>query len=47
MKSVNDLDGEKIFGPSGSAAISGCDEEIEEIFGSYKESADDNSYVFF
>ncbi len=45
---MHDLDDEKNFGPSGSAASEGCDEEIEEIFGSYKDSEDDddNTYDF-
>ena len=45
LKSVQDLDDDKIFGPSGSVAFSGCDDEFEEIFGAEKESLDDSRYV--
>lgn len=31
MTSVNDSDDEKFFGPSGKAAMAGCDEEIKEF----------------
>ncbi len=49
LKSVHELDDEKIFGPSSRPAIVGCDEEVEEIFGSYGErKCDDNErYVLF
>ncbi len=49
FKLGHDLDDEKKFGHSGSAAIAGCDEEREKIFGSYEESEDndDKRYVLF
>ncbi len=33
---MNDLDDENNFVPSGSAAIAGCNEELEEFFASTK-----------
>ncbi len=45
LKSVQDLDDEKIFGPSGSVVFSSCDDEFEEIFGVERESLDDSRYV--
>ncbi len=48
LKLVNELDDEKIIGDSGSVVITGYDEEVEEIFGSYKESeCDDDKRCFF
>ncbi len=44
-KSMNELDDEKIFEPSGSVAISGCDDELDEIFGANSESTDESRYV--